>query len=85
MSEKLCTTIEYVTLTMDMCHHILLSSFKGEHPGPTYCLSPDNIYGLGIHDSSNNIYFVYTWTEFEGKKRMDNTSSCLLRWLNDKG
>ena len=66
-------------------HNMFLSSFKGEHPGPTYYLSPANIYGVDIHDASNNIFSVYNWTEFEGEKGVKNIASCLLRWLNDKG
>ena len=68
-----------------MRHHILLPGFKGENPGPTYYLSPTNIYGLIIHDASNNTCSYYTWTEFEIKKGMNNIASCLLCWLNDKG
>ena len=37
------------------------------------------------NDASNNICSVYTWTEFEGNKGMNNVASCLLSWLNDKG
>ena len=60
------------------------SSFKGEQPGPTYYLSPANIYGLGIHYAFNNICSVYTCTQFEGKKVMNNIASWLLCWLNEK-
>ena len=80
-----CTTTDYVTVTIYIMHNILLPSFKGEQPGPTYYLSPENIYGLVINDASNNICSVYTWTEFEGKKGMNNIYSCLLHWINDKG
>ena len=68
-----------------MCHNILLTNFRGEQPGTTYYLPPANIYGLGIHDDSNNICSVYTWTEFKGKKAMNNISSWLMFWLNEKG
>ena len=79
------TTTEYATVTMDMFHNILLNIFKGEQPGPTYYLLPENIYGLGIHDASNNICLVYTWAEFEGMKGMNNISYFLLCWINYKG
>ena len=74
-----------------MQHHIVcysdhgnVPSFKGENHGRAYYLSPSNIYGLGIHDASNNICYVYTWTELEGKKGMNNISFFLLRFLNEK-
>ena len=70
---------------MDMCHNILLRGFKSEQPGPNYYLPQSNIYGSDIHDYSNNICSVYTWTEFEGKKGMDNIASWILCWLNDEG
>ena len=70
---------------MDMCQNILLPSFKVEHTVPTYYLQPANIYGLDIHDASNKICSVYTWTGFEGNKGIKNTDSCLLLWINDKG
>ena len=68
-----------------MWQNIFLPSLKYEHPRPTYYLSPANIYSLVIHDDSNNICSVYTWTEFEGERGMKNISSCLLCWINDKG
>ena len=37
-TEKSCTTIEYVAVTMYMCQNILLTRFKVEQPGPTYYL-----------------------------------------------
>ena len=70
---------------MGMCNNIIFPIFKGQYTGPNYYLSPSNIYGLGIHDDSNNICSVYTLTEFEGKKRMKNISSCLLCCINYKG
>ena len=84
-AQQSCTTTEYVTVTMDMYYNILLPGFKGEHPGPNYYLLSDNIYGLGIHDSSNNICSVYAWNYFEGRKSVNNIASCLFCWLNDKG
>ena len=61
------------------------SIFKGKHHGPNYYLSPANIYGLGIHDSTNNICSVYTWNKSEGNKWTNNISCCLLFWINYKG
>ena len=61
-----------------------MSRFKGEQPGPTHYLPPANIYGLVMHDAYNNICSVYTWTEFEGKKLMNNVESCLIHWINEK-
>ena len=83
--KKSCTTTEYVTVTIEMCQNILLPSFKGEHPIPTYYLLPANIYGLGINDASNNICPFHTWIEFEVKKGMNNIASCILCWINAKG
>ena len=68
-----------------MFQNILFPRSKVEHPGPTYYLPPANIYGLGINDDSNNICSIYTWTEFEVKKGMENIASCLLCYINDKG
>ena len=62
-----------------------LPRFKGEQTRPTYYLLTDNIYGLGIHDASNNICSVYNWTEFEGKKSINNIVSCILCCINAKG
>ena len=59
--------------------------FTGEQPIPTYYLSPENIYSLGIHGASNNIWSIYTCIVFERKKCMNNISYCVLCWLNDKG
>ena len=70
---------------MDMCHNILLPIFKVEQTGPTHYLPPDNIYGLLIYDYFNNICSVYTWTEFELNKGMNNIAYFLLSWINDKG
>ena len=67
-----------------MFQNILLTSLKYEHPGPTYYLFWANIYGLDIHNDSNSIYYVYTWTDFEVKKGMNNIASCLIRCFNDK-
>ena len=77
-AQQSCITIYYVTVTMDMCQNIFFSSFKGEHPEPAYYLSPANIYVSCIHCDSNNICSVYTWTEFEGNKGMNNIAFCLL-------
>ena len=55
---------------MEMFQNILFQGFKGEQPGPTYYLSPENIYGFCIHDASNKNCYVYIWIEFEGKKGM---------------
>ena len=68
-----------------MFQNIIFPSFKGEQPRPNYYLFPDNIYGLVISDASNNIRSVYTWTEFEVKKGMNNIASCLLCCLSYKG
>ena len=68
-----------------MFKNILLSRFKGEQPGPTHYLPPANIYGLVMHDAYNNICSVYTWTEFELNKGMNNIAYFLLSWINDKG
>ena len=70
---------------MDMCQNILLPRFKGEQPGSIYYLSLANIYGLGIHDTSNNICYFNNYTEFERKKEMNNIVSWLLRWINAMG
>ena len=70
---------------MDMWKNILLSGFKGEKSGPTYYLLSEIFYGVGIHDDSNNICSVYTWTEFEGENEMNNIAYFLLLCLNDKG
>ena len=80
-----CTTTEYVKLTTGMYHNIHFPSFKYEHTGPTYYILPSNIYGLGIHDNSNNMCSVYTYTEYEGKKGTKNIASCLICWLNENG
>ena len=67
-----------------MWQNIPLTIFKGEQPVSTYYVSPVNIYGLGVHDASNNIFSVYTWDEFEVNKGMSKISSCLLFWINAK-
>ena len=67
-----------------MSQNIFLLGSKGEQPVYTYYLSPANIYGLVVHDVYNNTYSVFTWSEFEGRKGMNNIASCLLRWLNYK-
>ena len=77
-SEKSCTTTYYVTVTMGMCQNIIIPSFKVEQYRPTYYILPANIYGSGIQDASNNICSIYMWTEFEGKKGMNNIASWLL-------
>ena len=74
-AHQTCTTIDYVTVTMYMQHNIILTSLKTEQTKPTYCLSPANIYGSGIHDASNTICSVYTWTGFEVNKGMENIAS----------
>ena len=72
-------------MTMDMFQNVLLPGFKFEQPGPTYYLTPANIYVPGINDASNNIFFIYICTEFEVKKGVKNMTSCLLCYINDKG
>ena len=69
---------------MGMCQNIIIPSFKVEQYRPTYYILPANIYGSGIQDASNNICSIYMWTEFEGKKGMNNIASWLLLWINDK-
>ena len=52
----------------------------------TYLLPvADHIYGLSIHDASNNRCYFYNVTEFEVNKGMNNIAYCLLFWINYKG
>ena len=44
-----------------------------------------NIFGLVVHDDSNNTCSIYTWDKFEGNIGIKHIDSCLLRWMNDKG
>ena len=69
---------------MDYCQNLELPHVGGEQVGDTYYYSPIAIYCLGIVDAAINQLYAYVYSEANGRKGGNNTSSILLYHLKTK-
>ena len=70
-----------VTLVMDYCQNLELPHVGGEQVGDTYYYSPIALYCLGIVNAAINQLYAYVYSEADGRKGGNNSSSILLHHL----
>ena len=71
------------TIVMDYCQNLDLPHVGEEQVGETYFYSPINIYCLGIVNAATNQLYAYVYSEADGKKGGNNSSSILLHYLQN--